>query len=62
MAHTMEWFVYEKECIQMKDLLKYSAMGNGEQSAVVHSLDTLPIQCASNWAMLDRRLLAESCT
>ena len=39
----------------MKDLLKYTAMGNGEPSAVVHSLKMLLIQCVDNWAMLDRK-------
>ena len=57
MTHTMEWFVYEMECIQMKDLLKYTAMGYGEQSAVIHSLNMLLIQCVGNWVMLDRKLL-----
>ena len=44
----------------MKDLLKYTAMGNGEQSAVVHSLEMLLTQCVDNWAMLDRKTQLKS--
>ena len=59
----MVWFVFRKECIQILDSWRCTAMDNGAQFAVIHLTVMLQILYANNWAMPDQKLLIlMSCT